>query len=257
MKAPNRKNLMVTALVLITAIALCACGGKRAEKDFKKELKNATDAFEDADTDIDLDSLNESVEALENLDLNTDINIDMPEDEDGGEPEGDKTVYSFTDVYRNGNEITIIPNGGLNGSTVLYGGKDLDGFLDYVDSVVLEEGRTINRDLLYDILATMLVDKDLSSDAESIEKNMIMALAVANNFHDTDVRFKECLLDANNASEYHYQVTAFGTDDTWIVDYGKRTVYMNDGNTEYSSDMFKDDYLAVWLVATDEYYGIE
>lgn len=259
MKRLIGKTMTSTVFALIVALLLCGCIGKRTNKDFKNELKNATDAFEDADMDIDLDALNESVETLKDLDLNTDIDIDLPsdpDDEDSDEPEGDKTVYSFTDVYRNGNEIRIVPNGGLNGSTVLYGGKDLDGFLDYVDSVVLEEGRTINRDLFYDILATMLVDKDLSSDTESIEKNMIMALAMANNFHDTDVRFTECILDANNASEYHYEVNAFGTEDTWIVDYGKRTVYMNDGATEYSSDMFRDDYLGLWLAATDEYYGI-
>ena len=49
---------------------------------------------------------------------------------------------------------------------------------------------------------------------------------------------------------------AFGKDDTWIVDYQKRTVYFNNGATEYSSDMFKDEYLGVWLVAIEEYYGL-
>ena len=32
---------------------------------------------------------------------------------------------------------------------------------------------------------------------------------------------------------------------------------MNDGKTEYVSDLFKDEYLAVWLMAIEEYYGIK
>ena len=60
-----------------------------------------------------------------------------------------------------------------------------------------------------------------------------------------------------NASDYVYKLTAFGKDDTWTVNYSKRTVLMNNGSTEYSSDMFKDEYLAVWMVAIEEYYGIK
>ncbi len=211
--------------------------------------------------EIDLDKLNEAAELVKDLDLDTDIDVDfddpdIPEVPDDIEaPAGDEVNYSYTDVLRNGEDITVTPNGGLNGSTVLANGKDLGGFLDYVDSTVLEKGRTINRDLFYDLLAIMLVDKDLSSDFEDIEKNMIMALAMANNFHDTDVAVKDCYLNANNAAEYRYHVKAFGKDDTWIVNYNERSVYFNDGKTEYSSDMFKDEYLAMWMIAIEEYYG--
>jgi hypothetical protein len=173
------------------------------------------------------------------------------------EPTGKKTVYSFTDVYVDGNDITIIPNGGMNSKTVLYGGKDLEGFLDYVDSDVLEKGRKINRDFFYDMLAVMMVDKDLSSDEQSIENNLIMSLAMANNFHDMDVKINDCYLDANNAAEYRYHVTAYDKDDTWVINYRDRTMYMNDGKTEYVSEMFKNEYLAVWMVAIEDYYGLK
>ena len=79
-------------------------------------------------------------------------------------PQGDYTPYSYTDVYRNGNDLTVIPNGQLNASTVLFENKDFAGFLDYVDSTVLEEGRTINRELFYGLLSTMLIDKELSEE---------------------------------------------------------------------------------------------
>ena len=86
---------------------------------------------------------------------------------------------------------------------------------------------------------------------------MMMALAVANNFHDSNVKIKSCFIDANNAAEYRYNLTAYGAEDIWVANYQDRTFYMNDGATEYVSTMFKDEYLAVWLMAIDDYYGIQ
>ncbi len=240
----------------------------------------------DTNTDIDIEALNKSVDSIKNLEFDTNVGTGSKSDGTGtdtdaeaapesdytsndtgdntgndttqaAEPSGKKTVYSFTDAYVDGNDITIIPNGGMNSKTVLYGGKDLEGFLDYVDSNVLEKGRKINRDFFYDMLAVMMVDKDLSSDEQSIENNLIMSLALANNFHDMDVKINDCYLDANNAAEYRYHVTAYDKDDTWVINYRDRTMYMNDGKTEYVSEMFKNEYLAVWMVAIEDYYGLE
>ncbi len=256
------------AMILISALSLTGClggSGKDITSDADEKMSfSDTQNSIDTDVDIDLDSLNESIEAINDLTFDTDVNTgsdteqaDPASEDSAPETAGDKTVYSFTDVYRDGYDLTVIPNGGLNASTVLYGGKDLKGFLDYIDSDVLEKGRTINRDFFYDMLAVMMVDKDLSSDTESIGNNLIMSLAMANNFHDMDVKINDCYLDANNAADYHYHVTAFGKDDTWLVNYRDRTVYFNDGKTEYVSEMFKDEYLAVWMVAINEYYGID
>lgn len=71
------------------------------------------------------------------------------------------------------------------------------------------------------------------------------------------VKINDCYLNANNAAEYYYHVTAYGQDDTWLVNYRDRTVFFNDGKTEYKSDMFKDEYLAIWMGAINEYYGID
>ncbi len=242
------------------AAVLSGCGDDKPKSSY--ELTDMPTVSTDETADINLDALNEAADSIKNLDLgpgtpsDTDVTAGEPaeKEENTEEPAGDLTKYSYTDVGRSGNDITVTPNGGLNESTVLYGGKDLKGFLDYVDDNVLEKGRTINREMFYGVLSTMLVDKDLTSGFDQIEKNMIMALTVANDFHDIDVKIKDCKLDANNASEYHFDVSAQGRDDTWIVDFGKRTFYMNNGSTEYSSDMFKDQTLAVWMVAVEEYY---
>ncbi len=268
---PRKKNVaLIAVLAILGGIVIAIIAAVvlfSAVRSRYRAVRDAYDPLEGMDFDyeepeeIDLDKLNEAVESMKNLDLDTDIDVDfedpdIPEVPDDIEKAaGDEVNYSYTDVVSNGDDITVTPNGGLNGSTVLANGKDLGGFLDYVDSTVLEKGRTINRDLLYDLLAIMLVDKDLSSDFEDIEKNMIMAFAMANNFHDTDVTVKDYYLNANNAAEYRYHVKAFGKDDTWVVNYNERSVYFNDGKTEYSSDMFKDEYLAMWMIAIEEYYG--
>lgn len=250
------KHYKAFITIMIMAAALTACSGKAPDE---KKLEGMPEIPE-ADADIDMDSLNNSIESLKNLDLDTSVDTSTDKDSDSDvatvsdEPAGDKTIYSYTDVYRDGNNLTVIPNGGLNGSTALYEDKDLNGFLDYVDSTVLGKGRTINRELFYDFLSIMVVDKDLSPDFSKIEGDMIMSLAMANNFYGMDVTINDCYLNANNAAEYHYHVTAEGKEDTWIVNYNKRTVFFNNGNTEYSSDMMSDFSLGVWLTAIEEYY---
>ncbi len=291
------KRILTIMLTLMMGAALIACGGGNSsgddlpadayeddaekqdkEKDDKTDVSDVSDVS-DVKGDIDFDALNDSIDSLKNLDLTSDLNSNstsasdsttadakdseitdadaLAQNADADEPKGDKTMYSYTDVYRDGNDLTVIPNGGLSASTALFNNKDLGGFLDYVDSTVLEQGRTINRDLFYDLLAIMLVDKELGAGQSYIEKNMVMALAVANDMHDSDVRIESCYLDANNAAEYKYKVKAYGKDDTWTVNYQNRSFYMNNGATEYSSDMFKDSNLAVWMVAIEEYYGLQ
>ncbi|MBP5309880.1 MAG: hypothetical protein J6W58_01995 [Lachnospiraceae bacterium] len=256
MKRRISYRLIIGLAIIMAVYSLSGCG---SQNDYEEDEEIDIEEIDsDVSTDIDFDKLNESIDNINNLDLSSDVNTDSVDEEEEemtvSNDEGDKTIYSFTDVVTNGNDITVVPNGGMNGSTVLANGKDLNGFLDYVDSNVLEQGRTIDRDLFYDLLAIMLVDKDLSPDFERNKKNMIMALAMANNFYGIDVKINDCYLDANNAAEYQYHVTAQGKDDTWKVNYAERTVFFNDGATEYTSDMFKDEYLAIWLVAIEEYY---
>ncbi len=274
MKSVLKRVTAIVIAALMMAMTLAGCGSNSGNS-LSNNLNDVSDKFEDAAddaekdaADIDVDKLKKSADKIKDLDLTTDVSTGSDEsdneesveesDSDNGSatPKGDLKAYSFADVYQDGNDITVIPNGGLNANTELFSGKDLDGFLDYVDSEVLEAGRTINRDFFYDLLSINLIDKDLSSSTSYIMTNMMVCLAVANNFHDTDVRVNSCHLDSNNAADYHYNVTAYGKDDTWLVNYQDRTFYMNDGKTEYHSTMFNDEYLSVWLVAMEEYYGV-
>ena len=122
--------------VIITAVAILVHRIKEAAQATppKDYLEGLQFEYEEPE-DIDMDSLNEAVENLGNLDLTADVDVDLDtpevpelpdlsEDEEfedaakTHEPAGDKTVYSFADVYRNGNELTVVPNGGLDGSEV-------------------------------------------------------------------------------------------------------------------------------------------
>lgn len=273
-KPPKKKNtaiivicaVLAALVILVVVVILIFRATMKAYKAGSEKIVesyvNDLDLDVDIPKDVDLDELNKAIDDINNLDLtgDLDVNVNKTDEEttdtakEEGTPEGDLTKYGYADVYIKGTDITIVPNGGLNGKTVLYNGKDLDGFLDYIDNVVLEPGRTINRDFFYGILTSMLVDKSLVSEYDEIQKDVTMALMMANNFHDIDVTVKDCYLDGNKASEYHYHVKAFGKDDEWVVDYGKQTVFFNGGKTEYHSDMFKSEYLATWMVAIDEYY---
>ena len=279
MKTKIKKRAIVTIAACIMALLVTACG---TEKETFKLDESEMPTVEDINTDINVQGLQDAADSIKNLDLGKDTDNEngqasteaateeatVAEDaaskgsstettETSDVPAGEKTVYSFTDVTRTDNDLYLVANGGMNGSTVLFGDKNLNGFLNYVDSNILEEGRTINRDLFYDLLAYMLVDDQLSADSNKREKHVMMALAVANNFHDVDVKIKSCFIDANNAADYHYNLTAYGAEDTWLVNYQDCKFYMHDGATEYVTDMFKDEYLAVWLMAIEDYYGVK
>lgn len=257
-----KKRAILLTIASIMALSIIGCGREKTSFELdESEMPKVEDA------DIDVSSLQDAADNIKNLDLNKDSGNDSGQEstevndtqtnEASDEPDGEKTTYSFIDVTQTDSGLYMVANGGMNGSTVLFADKDLNGFLDYVDNTVLEEGRTINRTMFYDILAYMLVDDQLSANEESREKHLMMALAVANNFHDVDVNIKSCVIDANNAADYHYNLTAYGADDTWLVNYQDCKFYMHDGATEYVTDMFKDEYLAVWLMAIEDYYGIK
>lgn len=198
--------------------------------DFDYDIDGFGDSFDDIGDDI--------VDSIESGDYST-IN------------------YEFVDVKYGTNSTTVIPNGKLNGSTALFFGKDVKGLCDYVDNEVLEKGRTINRDMLYDLLSVFFVDPEFYSDEEfdDMEMNLVYALATANNFHDMKVKINSAEFDNSKQSEYKFHVTAEGKEDIWIIDLKKHTVFFNDGATEYTSDMYDQNNLAVWMTAVEQYFG--
>lgn len=164
--------------------------------------------------------------------------------------------YAFVNV-KGGDDglIYVYPNGTVNDDTVLYNDKTLGGLCDYVDEKVLEEGRTINREFLFDLVALQVIDPELISDYTRFNNTMIYCLTIANEFHSIDVDVKDLILDNKDQAKQTFEVVAEGKEDSWILDGHEKKFYLNNGNTEYTSSMFEPQTMAVWSIALDEYFG--
>ena len=164
--------------------------------------------------------------------------------------------YAFVNVKGSDDgKIYVYPNGTVNDETVLYNDKTLGGLCDYVDEKVLEKGRTINREFLYDLVALQVIDPELISDYTSFNYAMSYCLTIANEFYSIDVDVKDLILDNKEETKQVFDVVAAGKEDTWIFDGHEKKFYLNNGNTEYTSSMFDAQTMAVWSIALDEYFG--
>lgn len=183
--------------------------------------------------------------------------VDEALDEETAAENGEYDMqYSFVNLkYTDQDHVLVIPNGTVGDDTVLYNNKTLGGLCDYIDEKVLEEGRTINRPFLYDLVSVQIVDPSMVPNYDSFSRPMLYCLTIANEFHSIDVRVKDLVLDYNDINRLTFDVTAEGKEDSWIFDGSEKKFYLNGGNTEYTSSMFDAETMAVWSVVLDEYFG--
>ncbi len=149
----------------------------------------------------------------------------------------------------------------IDDSTVLVGNKTMGEFCDYIDSEVLEKGRKIDRNLLYDLLEVHMVDGSLIDDNPSYFRESLMyCLTFANEFGSLKMNVESCLYYLEEPTVYYYTVRVGDDDDIWVVNYSERYIYMDDGNTEYNStgeySMFSDNTLSLWMSAIEEFFGV-
>lgn len=164
--------------------------------------------------------------------------------------------YAFVHVKLDGTHTIAIPNGTVNDDTVLYNNKTLGGLCDYIDSEVLEEGRTINREFLYGLVSVEIIDPSLFPSYEPFSMAMIYSLTIANEFYGMDVTVTDLILDSNENTKQSFEVIAEGKEDTWILDGHDKKFYLNNGSTEYTSTMLDAETMAVWSIVLDEYFGV-
>ena len=116
MKTILKKVTVVAVMALIMSMILTACSKDEPDydydEDYETEYESDDISDDDINTDIDFEALNESVENIKNLDLGTDVKVkdkddldSKADDEPSDEPKGDKTVYSYADVYRDGSNV--------------------------------------------------------------------------------------------------------------------------------------------------------
>ena len=273
----NRK--IITFLLcgtLLLSAAGCGASGKQANADLSKPVEETAEEVDAAVMDEAGDKLQEVEDSLSDTslpDVSAEVEESLPEaaeeiieesesdasasEETASDSEEYDAEYAFANAKFDGDKIIVVPNGTVNDSTFIYEDKTLGGLCDYIDSNVLEEGRTINRDFLYDLISVEVIDPQLYQDYDSFSRVMYMSLSIANEFSTIDVDLKDMILDTTDQAKQVFEVNAEGKDTTWILDGHEYKFYLNDGSTEYTSSMFDPETLAVWSVVLDQYFEVK
>ena len=271
---------------LLLSAAGCGASGKQADANLSKPVEETAEEVDAAVMDEAGDKLQEVEDSLSDAslpDVSAEVEESLPEaaEEIIEESESEASVsddaeseanasddaasgsedydasYAFANAKFDGDKIIVVPNGEVNDSTFIYEDKTLGGLCDYIDSTVLEEGRTINRDFLYDLISVEVIDPQLYQDYDSFSRTLYMSLSIANEFSTIDVDLKDMILDTTDQAKQVFEVNAEGKDTTWILDGHEYKFYLNDGSTEYTSSMFDPETLAVWSVVLDQYFEVE
>ena len=233
-----------------------------AEKAEKAEEAVVEEAASAAQTIVDKDALEASAE-ITTGEIDSMVNAleaapggAVPDNGSAGEENYD-AVYEYVNVKIDGTNLIVIPNGTVNDDTVIYNEKTLGALCDYIDSNVLDSGRTINRKFLYGLVSTQVIDPKMMSSYEQFNRTMIYCLTIANEFYSVDVTLNDLILDTTNNTKQIFEVTAEGKDDSWILDGHEKKFYLNGGSTEYTSSMFDSQTLAVWSFVLDDFFEVK
>ena len=283
----NRKIIaFLLCGTLLLSAAGCGASGKQANADLSKPVEETAEEVDAAVMDEVGDELQEVEDSLSDTslpDVSAEVEESLPEaaeeiieeseseasasddaeseanasDDAASGSEDYDASYAFANAKFDGDKIIVVPNGEVNDSTFIYEDKTLGGLCDYIDSTVLEEGRTINRDFLYDLISVEVIDPQLYQDYDSFSRTLYMSLSIANEFSTIDVDLKDMILDTTDQAKQVFEVNAEGKDTSWILDGHEYKFYLNDGNTEYTSSMFDPETLAVWSVVLDQYFEVE
>lgn len=283
----NRKIIaFLLCGTLLLSAAGCGASGKQADANLSKPVEETAEEVDAAVLDEAGDKLQEVEDSLSDAslpDVSAEVEESLPEaaeeiieeseseasasddaeseanasDDAASGSEDYDASYAFANAKFDGDKIIVVPNGEVNDSTFIYEDKTLGGLCDYIDSTVLEEGRTINRDFLYDLISVEVIDPQLYQDYDSFSRTLYMSLSIANEFSTIDVDLKDMILDTTDQAKQVFEVNAEGKDTTWILDGHEYKFYLNDGSTEYTSSMFDPETLAVWSVVLDQYFEVE
>ena len=236
---PKKKNGKTVLAIVLLLMFLGTVGaiGRRAV-DFYEGFKQS-EYYKDPQSKMDLQ------------DVNDDVSDDVKEQFTAQEN------YSFAGVAYGEKALYVVPSGYVNDNTVLWNGKTAGEFADFVDNDVLEDGRTLNRKLFYNLISVYLVDPTLSQDPTTFENSMIYLTTFTNQFYDMDVQVEALGVPFTEQNRYRFKIKSYGNDDVWIADPTNNEFYFNNGKTEYNSSMYEDKTLANWLLAVEVFFGME
>ncbi|WP_026488760.1 zinc ribbon domain-containing protein [Butyrivibrio sp. XBB1001] len=172
-----------------------------------------------------------------------------------------KMEYEFATAYMGTDEYIFVPNGKLNGDTLIRD-KKLSEFCDYVDTKLPSSVGKLDRELFYKVLAADIVDSSLgAADDVYLAQSLMYALTFAVNFSDMQVDLNYVRILNGATTRYYYNVSVFGNDDIWMIDYKNKLCYMNKGTTEYNDHgdfaLFSDESYGLYILLGMSYFGLE
>lgn len=259
---PGKKNngviiaILLAIIILLTAISTLA--GYAIINYFKNEA-----AIEEY-TEYGFDDTGITVEPPEDVadidELLEEYNEEISENIET-EPTGQRIPYGYADVYADVDRVLIVPNGFVGDDTVIWNGKTMGGFCDYIDDNVFKGQSPVNRDMLYKLVAIHVIDPELVPDDETFMTIMKYCMIVMAEFRDSGAVMNNAVFTPSQPNRYNYEMEINGEKSTWMIDYDTHEVTLNDGKTEYSSagdyGMFTDQSMVIWMYAISEYFEFE
>ncbi len=280
----KKKTLMIVLIILAILLALSVIGGiiavraYHAVKDYMIDNGLADVPYIDSPLDDDTydyyeDLSDGNLEDIEDLyedyldDITGDDGLEFDDTTKEtieyifGDLDKSAVPYGYADVYVGEDVACIVPNGTVTDDTVIWNGKTLGSFCDYIDSDVFGGNRPMNRDLLYKLISIHAIDPLLIPDDATFETVMKYCLIVAAEFRDSGAVMNEGGFSTDDPNTYYYEMEVNGQTQVWMIDYDTHEVRLNDGKTEYTSageyGMFTEQSLAIWMYALSDYFGLE
>ena len=277
-KKPVWPIILIIVIVLLLVSVLSVWGVNKLYKSIKAKYLGSNgspiQAHIDTDFDVDFDSniLDEHDEILDEIEEQKE---DMLEqfgiDDEFGDFDLDEFSfegedYSFKDydyasIVQMDDFTYVETRNKIDDDTMLRPGKTMGALCDYIDSEVLEKGKKIDRDLLYDLVSVHVIDNDFVKDDKDLEKILMYCLSFANEFSGQGIMVSDVMYENNGQDQYYYSVTANNEYDSWIVNLEEGKIYMGYGDTEYTSagqyGMFSEETYAVWVTVIDLFYEID
>ena len=267
-KPKKKKTGLIIAIILAIVLLLSILLGVIGYTVFKYIVKNDTESYTESYTEV--------VTEVEDDDK-TEVNPEEAQPEVAAETEGsadsevltddltstigaDVIAYGYSDVYASNDKVVIVPNGTITDDTVIWNGKTIGGFCDYIDKDVFGGQSPMNRDLLYKLVAIHEIDPLLIPDDKTFETVMKYCLVVAAEFRDAGAVMNKAVFTPSQPNKYHYEMDVNGETSIWTIDYDTQEVTLNNGKTEYSSagdyGMFTEKTMAIWMYAISEYFEL-
>ena len=264
----KKKTGLIIAIILVIVLLLAILLGVIGYTVFNYIVKNDTGSYTESYTEVVTEVEDDDKTEVKPEEAQPEVAAETEETADSEVLTDDLTStegtdlipYGYSDVYASNDKVVIVPNGTITDDTVLWNGKTIGGFCDYIDKDVFGGQSPMDRDLLYKLVAIHEIDPQLIPDDKTFETVMKYCLVVAAEFRDAGVVMNKAVFTPSQPNKYHYEMVVNGETNIWTIDYDAQEVTLNNGKTEYSSagdyGMFTEQTMAIWMYAISEYFEL-